>query len=228
MDAKFFDSLCEGDSANGIKLGMGLTDGDFWPRISGCSVLYRGPSMDLINFANILAVVEMETYEISPPSYIPHNSSSVYFYVLRRVNSCGYEEHTLAAAVKVSIDSSGELADPQPNNVFEIKSQQANGNKVQFIWYYCPIEQQSLPAYFNVYYDAGTGQIDYEDPIATISYAGRRFYSYKSDTLEAENHLFAIRVEDTAGMENTSLALIRVELYNGSPAEINILSAKAI
>ena len=30
MDVKFFDSLYEGDSPNGVKLGMGLTGGDFW------------------------------------------------------------------------------------------------------------------------------------------------------------------------------------------------------
>jgi hypothetical protein len=228
MDAKFFYSLYEGDSANGIKLGMGLTDGDFWPRIGGCSMLFRGLDMNLIDFTNILAVTEAESSEISPPSYIPHNSGSVYFYVLRRINSCGHEEHTLAAAVKVSIDSNGELVDPQPNDVFETRAEQVNGNKVQFVWYYCPIEQQSLPAYFNVYYDAGTGQVDYENPITTISYAGRRFYSYKSDVLEAGKYLFAIRVEDAVAAENASLALIRVELYNGSPAEIKILSAKAI
>jgi hypothetical protein len=228
MDPKFFDSLYEGDSANGIKLGMGLTGGDFWPRIDGCSVLYRGPDMNLIDLTSILAVAEMESSEISPPCYIPHDNSSAYFYVLRRINSCGHEEHTLAAAVKVSIDSSGELADPQPNDIFEARAEQVNSNKVQIVWYYCPIEQQSIPAYFNVYYDASTGQIDYENPITTISYVGRMFYSYTSDALEAGKYLFDIRIENAVGAENTSLALIRVELYSGSPTEINILSAKAI
>jgi hypothetical protein len=228
MEVKFFDSLYEGDSANGIKLGMGLTDGDFWPRIGGCSMLFRGLGMNLIDFTSILAVAEVESSEISPPSYIPHNGSSAYFYVLRRVNSCGHEEHTLAAAAKISIDSSGELAQPQPNNIFETGAEQMKGSKVQIVWYYCPIEQQSPPAYFNVYYDAGTGQVDYENPITTISYAGWMFYSYTSDALEAGKYLFAIRIEDAVGTENTSLALIRAELYSGSPAEINILSAKAI
>ncbi len=228
MDSKFFDSLYEGDSANGIKLGMGLTGGDFWPRIDGCSVLYRGPAMNLIDFTYLMAVTEMESSEISPPCYVPHDNNSTYFYVLRRINGYGYEEHTLAAAVKVSIGSSGELADPRPNDVFEAMAEQVDDSKVRIVWYYCPIEQQSLPAHFNVYCDAGTEQIDYENPISTISYASRMFYSYKSDVLDAGKYLFAIRIEDTIGTENTSLTLIRVELYSGSPAEINILSAKTI
>ena len=228
MDAKFLDSLYEGDSPSGIRLGMGLTGGDFWPRVAGCSVLYRGLSLTLIDFTNILAVSGAEASEISPPGYIPHDSGSIYFYVIRRVNNCGYEEQTSAAAVKVSIDASGELAQPQPNNIFEAKAAQVDGNKVQIVWYYCPIEQQSPPACFNVYYDSGIGQVDYENPIAAISYSGRRFYSYKSDVLDTGKYLFAIRTEDIVGMENTSLALIGIELYNGSPTEINILSAKAV
>jgi len=42
MEAKFFDSLNGGDSAKGIKLCMGITDGDFWTRTEGAAVLYKG------------------------------------------------------------------------------------------------------------------------------------------------------------------------------------------
>ena len=228
MDAKFFDSLYEGDSPNGVKLGMGLTGGDFWPRIAGCQMLYRGFGMERMDFVSLLAAAEAEASQISPPSYVPHNSGSTYFYVIRRANNCGYEERTLAAAVKVSIDASGELTKPRPNNIFEARAEQVDGNKVRLVWYYCPIEQQSPPACFKVYYDASTGQIDYENPIATISYAGRRFYSYQSDALGADKYLFAIRAEDAAGMENASLARVKVHLDTASPGTINILSARAV
>ena len=228
MEAKFFDSLYEGDSPSGVKLGMGLTGGDFWPRVAGCSVLYRGPGMDLIDLMNILAVAEAEASEISPPNYVLHNSGSIYFYVVSRANNCGCEEQTLAAAVKVSIDASGELAEPQPNSIFEVRAEQVEGNKIQLVWYYCPIEQQSPPACFKVYYDAGTGQIDYENPIATLSYAGRRFYSYKSEVLDGDKYLFAIRAEDAAGMENASLAQIRIWLDSTSPCPVIILSAEGV
>jgi hypothetical protein len=228
MDAKFFDSLYEGDSPNGIRLGMSLTGGDFWSRIAGCSVLYRGTAMNMIDFTNILAVSEAEASEISPPNYIPHDNGSVYFYVLRRANNCGCEGQTLAAAVKVSIDDSGELAEPRPNSVFEVRARQVDGCKVQLVWYYCPIEQQSPPVCFHVYYDAGMGQVDYENPIATISYVGRMFYIYTSAPLDTGEYLFAIRVKDSAGVENSSLACIKVELNTASPSAINVLSVKVV
>ena len=221
-------ALFTGMTANAFKLGTVLTLGWFWLRVTGCSVLYRGYSMEAIDFANILTVAETNAYEISPPSYMQHNNSTTYFYVIRRVNNCGEQECTLAAAVKVAIDADGELAQPQPNSIFEVRAKQVASNKIQLTWFYCPIDQKSEPVRFKIYYDAGTGQIDYENSIATISYAGRIFYNYQSDTLNADRYLFAIKAEDNAGTENASLARISIHLNATSPDAIDILSAEAI
>ncbi len=167
--------------------------------------------------------------EISPPSYIPHNNGSTYFYVVRRFNNCGYQEHTLAAAVKVSIGSNGELAEPQPNNISSSIVEQMVSNKVRLTWFYCPLEQGSIPVSFNVYYDDRTGQIDFfENPLATIGYKGRKFYSFQSNALEAGGYLFAIRAEDADGIENISLARLKIQLDTLSPDAIDILRAEAV
>ncbi len=213
-------------TANAFKLGTVLTSGWFWPRVSGCSVLYRGSSMELIDFADILAVVD--ALQISPPNYVTHKSGTTYFYVVRRVNNCGDEECTFAAAVRVSIDTNGELAPLQPNSVFEVRAGQIEGNKVQLVWFYCPVEQQSAPVCFKVYGDGGTGQIDYENPIVTVRYLGRKFYSYQSESLDAGTYLFCIRAEDAAGVENSSLARIKVQLDTTCPGEVNILRTETV
>ena len=229
METKWLkEALFAGMTANAFKLGTVLTLGWFWPRVAGCLVLYRGRSMERIDFANILTVADAEAAEISPPSYVQYDDSTTYFYVVRRANNCGDQEHTLSCAVKVSIDANGDLAEPQPNDVFEIRARQVNDNKIELIWCYCPIEQESAPAYFKVYYDAGTGQIDYENPIATIRYAGRRFYNYRSGSLEADKYQFCIRTEDAAGTENGSLAQIKIQLDTTSPEAINILSTETV
>ena len=220
------EALFNGMSANALKLGTTLSLGWFWVRVSGCSVLYRGPSMERIDFTNILTVAEQDACEISPPSYIPHNSSSTYFYVIRRFNNCGYQELTLAAAAKVSIDASGELEKPQPNNILGSKAEQVDGNKIQLVWFYCPLEQKSQPVCFNVYYDGGMGQIDYENPLAKIGYEGQRFYSYQSGALDAGGYLFTIRAEDVDGIENSSPAQLRIQLDTTNPDAIDILSTE--
>ena len=181
--------------------------------------------METINFDNILTVAEADVKSISPPGYVQHDSGTTYFYVIRRANHCGDQEHTLAAAVRVAIDVDGELVQPQPNGIFGVKAEQTDGGKVRLMWLYCPIEQDSEPAFFKIYYDDKTGQIDYENPVATVSYKGRRFYSYQSDALEAGSYLFAVRVEDTAGTQDSSLARIRIQLDITGPDTIDILSA---
>lgn len=222
------EALFAGQTSNAFKLGTVLGLGWFWYRLSGCSVLYRGDSMETIDFTDILTVAEAGTEQIGPPDYVPHSGGSTYFYVVRRANLCGCQEHTLSAAVKVSIDAEGGLAQPQPNTIFEVSAEQAGGSKVQLTWFYCPLDQKSAAVCFKIYRDTGSGQIDYENPVATIGYAGRRFYSYRSDVLEAGTHLFVIRAEDAAGVQDSSLAKIRVHLDAGSPNAIEILSVETV
>lgn len=222
------EALFNGMTANAFKLGTILSLGWFWIRPNGCSVLYRGSSMEEIDFADILAVCEPDDYEISPPGYISHSSSSIYFYIVRRFNSCGYQEHTLAAAEKVSIDSNSELAEPKPNKIFDSVSVLVDGDKIRLIWFYCPIRQKTQPASFNVYYDNRSGQIDYQNPIATISYKGQKFYSFQSNILPAGKYLFAVRAVDAHGFENSSLARLIIQLKAATIEAIKIVKAETV
>jgi hypothetical protein len=81
---------------------------------------------------------------------------------------------------------------------------------------------------FRVYSDSGTGQIDYEDPVGTVSYEGRRFYSYRGDALDAGSYLFAVRAEDADGVQDASLAAVVVQVDTTVPEAISILSAEAV
>ncbi len=222
------EALFNGMTANAFKLSTVLSLGWFWIQNTGCSVLYRGHNMEEIDFANILAVFELDDCEISPPAYISHSSGSTYFYIIRRFNNCGYQERTLAAAVKVSIDSNGDLAEPKPNKIYNSISGLTNGNKIRLVWFYCPLKQKSPPVCFNIYYDNRTGQIDYQNSLAKISYKGRKFYSYQSSTLEAGEYLFAIRAEDAVGLEKSSLAQLKIQLESATIDAINILRAEAV
>jgi hypothetical protein len=221
-------ALFNGMTANAFKLGTSLTCGWFWMRPTGCSTLYRGPGMEQIDFTNVLAVVEQDAELMSLPGYIPHCSGSTYFYVIRRFNNCGYQERTLQAAVKVSIDGDGNLAKPQPNNVLAWRADQIDGNKVRLLWFYCPLEQKTKPVCFKVYYGGAAGQIDYENPIAEINYRGRKFYSYRSNALPEGGYLFAIKAEDASGVESDSLAQLKIQLGTKSPDAVNILGVDIV
>jgi len=197
-------------------------------RVEGCSALYRGRSMSGIDFQNLLSVGNPDAGFISPPGCIPHDSSSTYFYVVRRFNRCGVREDTLAGAVKVAIDANGDLAAPQPNSIFSSTAAAAEGDMVRLTWFYSPLEQKSGPARFNIYCDNRTGEIGYDNPVSVMSYRGRRFYSYKSGALTAGRYLFAIRAQDIDGAENGSLGLLRIQVSAASPDAIDIVSVEAV
>ena len=222
------DALFNGMTSNAFKLGTALSLGWFWIRVAGCSVLYRGPGMDRIDFANILTVADLDTIAISPPNYLPHNSCTTYFYVVRRFNHCGHWELTLRASVKVSIDANGELAKPHPNKIFALKVKEVGGNKVRLVWFYGPLNQQSPPARFNVYFDDTTGQIDYETALATIEYKGQMFYSYTSTTLQPGRYLFAVKSEDADGIQDGSSAPLAIELGGTGLDGIDILAVETV
>jgi hypothetical protein len=128
--------------------------------------------------------------------------------------------------VRVSINANGDLAAPRPNNIFAVSAEQLNGGKVELVWYYCPLDQEQALVRFMVYFDGGTGRVDYESPIATTDYTGRKFYSYQSDSLDPGRYLFCIRAEG-ANAAKGACVQVSIGLDTNGPAEVDILDAKA-
>jgi hypothetical protein len=221
-------ALFAGMTANTFKLSTVLSLGWFWLRHDGCSALYRGASMKQIDFVNVLTVTAPGACTVSPPSYLPHNSNSTYFYVIRRFNNCGYQERTLTAAARVCINAQGDLAEPCPNNIFARKAEQIDANKVSLLWFYYPLRQESEPVCFKIYGNGGTGQIDYGNVLAQVDYQGPRFYSFQTDELNTGTYLFVIKAEDSSGMQNGSSAELRIQLVASSPKAPSILSLESI
>ncbi len=228
MDSKFFDSLYEGDSPNGVKLGMGLTGGEFWARPAGCQNLYRGISMEAVDFNDLIAVAGLAETQVACPAWLEHLPSTTYFYLVRRANGCGQEEHTLGAAEKVVIDSYGNLAEPKCNSVFSVRARQIDANKVELVWFYQPIEQKAAPSCFRIYSDNGSGQIDYENPVAQIGYVGRMFYTWRSEILSANRYLFCIKAITATGVDGGFPGQIKIHLEIIKPGAIEILETETV
>ncbi len=228
MDAKFFDSLFEGDSANGVKLCMGLTGGDFWAKLAGCQNLHRGASGYDIDFDAILASREIDKVSITVPSFAGHQADSSYVYVLRRTNGCGDEEWTFAAAVKVGFDANGDLVSPTCNDVFSLTVEQIKGPRVRLVWYYCPLDEGVACDNFNIYWDNGTGLIDYETELGSIDYTGPRYYGFETGVLSEDKYQFCVRGVMKNGQENGDLGKVRIQIRDALPAAVEVLKAQTI
>ncbi len=112
MDAKFFDSLFEGDSPNGIKLCMGVIGGDFWPRPAGCHTVYRGQD-GVMDYDTIQAVMEIADSQVTI-NYQDLPASTIWHFLRRQVSDCGLESDDSPACVVV-IDSAGDMIGDTPN-----------------------------------------------------------------------------------------------------------------
>jgi len=224
MDTKFFDSIFEGDSANGVKLGMGLTNGDFWPRPNGCQNLYVGGSICTIDFDSILVVVDIDAELINFSSFDPEPYET-YLYILRRVNCCGEEECSLSAAVKVEFDSLGNILEPCCNNILNIFAEQFGELQVRLIWYYCPIDQQAECRHFSIYWDNGSGEIDFETEICVVDYAGPGLYYYETGVLNESKYIFCVKAVSETAIMNGLSGKVGIQIRDLAPNSIDMLLA---
>ena len=225
MEAKFFDSLYGGDSANGTKLCMGLTEGDFWPRPIGVQLLYQGQDTNDIDFSRIIAALDINDnlFEISPGQPL-----SQWFYVIRRANCCGQEEKTLSASVRVNFDALGNLIERSCNKVFTIAAEQFDGSKILLKWFYQPIHQAKKTSRFKIYYDNGTGVIDYQNPLGSINYIRRKFYRFIIGEITGSSYRFCIRAVAADDSDDGFTGQVIIQLNRQSPEGISILQSSVI
>lgn len=222
------EALFAGQTANGFKLGTAFGLGWFWSRVGGCRIVYRGVSMETVDFNDVLAVTEADAKEITLPSWLSHEAGRTYFYAVRCANRYGRIERTLASAVKVSIGSDGSLRIGRPNSVFGLSAVIQRNGRAEIVWTYSPLEQESQPAEMRVYGDDGTGGIDYQEPISLVPYKGRRFYRYESERLEDGRYRFAVRTADAKGNERESMREAAVEVRKMQPGAIEVIGIEAI
>jgi len=225
MDAKFFDGLCGGDSPNGVKLGMGLTGGDFWCRPAGCRNLYRGEGPFDVDFDRLVAVADADAVRVV--SKARHEAGAVYYYALRDVNGCGDETQS-RVMVRVVFDEEGRWVEPGCNDVLCLQARQIPGPRVRLVWYYSRLESQAECERFNVYADNGSGQIDFENELAGVSCRGTGFYSYETDLLGEGDYLFCVKCRLQSGAESGTGGVVRIGVTECVPAGAGLIGVGVV
>jgi len=139
----------------------------------------------------------------------------------------------MAAAVCVHTGADGQLAAPVPNTVFGASfriqdSRFEPGHVVCLKWFYWPLKQRVAPQVFNVYWDGGTGEIDFANPIGALPYEGRKLYSHQAQPPDDGKYLFALRAESATNAESPPKAIAGCEITGSAPGQAVILEAEAV
>jgi hypothetical protein len=128
----------------------------------------------------------------------------------------------------VRLDADGHLAKPVPNAVLDLKLEPVADSRVRLVWFYCPLDQQVEPEVFGVYTDHGTGQIDWENSIATVMYEGRKFYHHKTGTLPDGLYQFAVVAERAGQIEHRLFSGAKHLVQSRDIEGITVLAAEAM
>jgi len=224
METKFYDSLYGGDSANGVKLCLGISDGDFWTRHEGTQLLYKGQTIDDVDFERIEDVSNINgQFEVAGGGAL-----SRLIYVVRRTNCCGIEEKTINAAIRIEFDGLGNLVEYGCNKIIDVSAEQVDGDKIKLRWFYHVISQAKRIKSFSVFGDNGSGTIDYQNQIGTVEYCGRKFYQFVTDSLTDDNYRFCIRAVAEDDSENQFNGEIKIWLNKQSPDGIGLIICQTL
>ncbi len=220
--------LCNSACADAFHLGTVLTRGWFWVRRAGCTAVYRGPTVEQVDFGKIVHVAETDARQIALPAHLTPEAGAKCCYIVRRFNGCGDEEHTRGAAAVVRMGDDGRLAPPAPNEVFGLHGVQVAGGRVRLEWLYCPLDQQAEPVRFNIYRDNAGGPVDFDTPLATVAYQGRRFHRYLTDALPDGTHRFVVRAESAEGIESEPGPMVSCPVRTVGSECVTILAAEVV
>lgn len=216
------EALFNGMTSVAFKLGTALAGGWFWTRRQGCTAVYRGAAFTQVDLSSVLYVTDIGAKELSLPAYLSHVAGRTYRYLVRRCNSCGCQEQTTHTSVVVRIAPDGTLEPSAPNAVIALKGEQI-ASMLRLAWFYCPLDQKAAPECFNVYWDNGSGRVDYENPVAKVAYTARKFYRHHSEILTVGQYTFAIRAEGATHRENDASAEIICQTDDRSPEMATML-----
>lgn len=220
--------LCNGACADAFQLGTVLTRGWFWTRGAGCTAVYGGPTVEEVDFRQIVHVAEADALQITLPARLTPEAGAKCCYVVRRFNGHGDEERTRGAAAVVRMGDDGRPAPPAPNDVFALHGVQVAGGRVRLEWLYWPLDQQAEPVRFSIYKDNAGGPVDFDTPLARVPYQGRRFHRYLTDALPDGTHRFVVRAEGADGVESQPGRAVSCPVGTTGPECVTILAAEAV
>lgn len=212
MEAKFFDSLFEGDSPVGVKFGMGLTGGDFWPRALGCYDLYCSADGISSDVEGLVAVVDAGSASITISDSVVSQSAGEFLFLLLAVNGCGDEENGSGSVLRLKFDEVGEMVLPGSDGFLRAGAVLGAGGRVRVVWLYSPLGQSDECAEFSIYSNGGIGQVNLQEAVGTVECRGCGVYVFQSSVLDAGCYVFSVVAKSKKGIEISSSELVSIEV----------------
>jgi hypothetical protein len=218
----WYDPIHRGWTLKGIANGVCATNGFSFPRIQGGYNLRRavgelpGPTAAIVGAAGAQAT----TIRTFP--WVSHSADTEYTYRLMAVGGGGVENVADEVTTVAPFDSGGDWVGLRPNAPTDLRVTAASGGKFVLRWTYTREGEQVEPAQFRIYNDAGSGDVDYETVVATVSYRRGRFHylALSSAFSDGVRVRWGVRAVSASGVEEDNQIVVE-QWADAQPPPIN-------
>ena len=179
--AAHWDPIQLGWTPAGIANCMPATAGVMFPRVEGGYNLYHGTDRD--DVTEIVGAVGHAATQVQPFTWSHFEPGTHYFRCLP-IGSGGVEAVDVDQIVEVTIDDGGATS-PVPPPPRDLAVSAIAGGAFRVTWLYSPSVHFADVDEFRIYSDGGSGTMDYDTPVGTVSASALRrgagAYAFDSD-----------------------------------------------
>ncbi len=179
---EYYDPIHRGWTPRGIANGVCATNGYFYPRIYGGYNLSRAVGGVPDASAEIVGAAGFDASTIATFPWIGHEPETTYSYRLTALNGGGRENLSHVETADAVFDDGGIWLGALPNAPGDLGVRPAAGGRFLVTWTYNHEGEAAPPVHFNLYHDGGTGTVDYDTVVATVTYRrGQYHFAYTSN-----------------------------------------------
>jgi hypothetical protein len=198
-----YDPIHRGWTPAGIANGVCATAGFFFPRVRGGYNLRRAVDSVPDESDLIVGAAGADDQSIFTFNWVTHQASTHYGYRLTVISGGGVENFDDELIVRTEFDQNGDWVGLRPNSPGDLRVAPSASGKFVLRWTYTPQGQQAEPSTFRIYNNGVSGEIDFDNVVATVDYRmGSLHYSYESAAYEHGTCVkWAVRAASSAGVE---------------------------
>jgi hypothetical protein len=218
---RHYDPIHRGWTPAGIANAVCATNGFAFPRVAGGYNLYRGLNADPhpgadqpVGAAGARATV-IDTF-----AWRPGPASNAGTFALVAIGGGGVESALGNPLITVEFDSERVPQPPVPNPPRDLSAWPIAGGRFRLTWHYAERDQAVAPMRFEAYRGDSADAIDFDTPIAGVSYRPRRVEHQCATPAYAHDSVqwFAVRAISSAGAHDGNTAGVSGRAQAAPPA----------
>ncbi len=216
---KTCDPIHRGWTRWGIANGLCAMEGRSYARMAGGYNLYRSLGGVPDEHSDLVGAADAAAREIRTFPWVMHEAGRAYHYRVVPIGGGGVENWAEVTATRVVLDEAGDWIGSLPNAPTDLRVSARTAGRFAVQWTYLSQGQETAPAGFHLYTNAGGEGIDYGSVrYATPYIPGTVYYEVLTDAYpHGRRSDWAVRAYTVRGFEEQNMASAFAEARSEAP-----------